>query len=126
MKVSRKNNPTLINEPIDCTLVNGLWVDNVTDNRRYRKKASKTYAEVVSGTPNATESKCNFEMKDTKINEVPHKNKERINLTSIFENLLRDNLSIPQEILSPPKICTDTSLSGNTSNVLCTSKNLNN
>ena len=106
--------------------MNGLCVDNVTDNRRYRKKASQTYAEVVSETPNATESKCNVEMKDTMINEVPHKNKEGINLTSIFENLLRDNSSIPQEILSPPKICTDTSLSGNTSNVLCTSKNLDN
>ena len=47
-------------------------------------------------------------------------------MTSIFENLLRDNPSIPQEILYPPKICTDTSLSGNTSNVLCTSKNLDN
>ena len=54
MKESRKNNPTLINETIDCNLVNGLCVDNVTDNRRYRKKASKTYAEVVSETPNAT------------------------------------------------------------------------
>ena len=29
--------------------MNGLGVDNFTDNRRYRKKASKTYAEVVSG-----------------------------------------------------------------------------
>ena len=65
-------------------------------------------------------------MGDIEINEVPHKNKEGINLTSIFENLLRDNSSIPQEILSPPKICTDISLSGNTSNVLCTSKNLDN
>ena len=65
-------------------------------------------------------------MRDTEINEVPHKNKEGINLTSIFENLLRDNSSIPQETLSPPKICTDTSLSGNTSNVLCTSENLDN
>ena len=104
--------------------MNGLCVDNVTYNRRYRKKASKTYAKVVSGTPNTTD--LNVEMKDTKINEVPHKNKEGIILTSIFENLLRDNSSIPQETLSPPKICTDTSLSGNTSNVLCTSENLDN
>ena len=59
-------------------------------------------------------------MKDTKTNELPHKDKEGINLTSIFENRLRDNSSIPQETLSPPKICTDTSLLGNTSNVLCT------
>ena len=56
-------------------------------------------------------------MRDTEINEVPHKNKEGINLTSIFENFLRDNSSIPQETLSPPKIFTDTSLSGNNSNV---------
>ena len=63
-------------------------------------------------------------MKDTKINEVPHKNKADINLTFIFENLLRDNSSIPQETLSPPKISTHTSLSGNTSKVLCTSENL--
>ena len=124
LKEFQKNDPILINETIDCNLVNGLCVDNVTDNRRYRKKASKTYAEVVSGTPNATDS--NVEMKDTKTNEVPHKDKEGINLTSIFENRLRDNSSIPQETLSPPKICTDTSLSGNTSNVLCTSENLDN
>ena len=65
-------------------------------------------------------------MKDTEINEVPHKNKEAINLISIFENLLRDNSIIPQETLSPPKICTNTSLSENTSNVLCTSENLDN
>ena len=77
--------------------MNGLCVDNVTYNRRFRKKASKTYAKVVSGTPNTTD--LNVEMKDTKINEVPHKNKEGIILTSIFENLLRDNSSIPQETL---------------------------
>ena len=65
-------------------------------------------------------------MKDTEINEVPHKNKEAINLISIFENLLRDNSMIPQETLSPPKICTNTSLSENTSNVLRTSENLDN
>ena len=88
------------------------------------KKASKTYAEVVSGTSNATD--FNGEMKDIKVKEVPHKNKEDISLTSIFENLLRDNSSIPQETLSLPKICTDTSLSGNTSNILCTSENLDN
>ena len=41
----------------------------------------------------------------------PHKDKEGTNLTSIFENLLRDHSSIPQETLSPPEICTDTSLS---------------
>ena len=79
------------------------------------KKASKTYAEEVSGTPNTTD--LNVEMKDTKINEVAHKNKADINLTFIFENLLRDNSSIPQETLSPP---------GNTSKVLCTSENLDN
>ena len=55
MKESQRSNPILINETIDCNLVNSLCVDNVTDNRRYRKKASKTYAEVVSGTPNATD-----------------------------------------------------------------------
>ena len=88
------------------------------------KKASKTYAEVVSGTPNATD--FNVEMKDIKVKEVPHKNKDDISLTSIFENLLRDNSSIPQETLSLPKNCTDTSLSGNTSNILCTSENLDN
>ena len=55
MKESQRSNPILINETIDCNLVNGLCVDNVTDNRRYRKKASKTYAEVVSGIPNATD-----------------------------------------------------------------------
>ena len=43
------------NETIDCNLVNDLCIDNVTENRRYRKKASKTYAVVVSGTPNATD-----------------------------------------------------------------------
>ena len=75
-------------------------------------------------TPNTTD--LNVEMKDTKINEVPHKNKADINLTFIFENLLRDNSSIPQETLSPPKISTHTSLSGNTSKVLCTSENLDN
>ena len=78
----------MINETIDCNLVKGLCVD-VTDIRRCRKKASKTYAEVVSETPNATD--LNIEMKDTKINEVPYKNKDGINLTSIFENLLRDS-----------------------------------
>ena len=124
LKEFQKSDPILINETIDCNLVNGLCVDNVTNNRRYRKKASKTYAEVVSETPNATDS--NVEMKDTKTKEVPHKDKEGINLTSIFDNLLRDNSSIPQETLSPPKICIDTSLSGNTSNVLCTSENIDN
>ena len=34
-------------------------------------------------------------MKDAKINEVVHQNKEGINLTYILENLLRDNSSIP-------------------------------
>ena len=48
-------------------MVNGLCVDNVTDNCRYRKKASKAYAEVVSGAPNATD--FNVEMKDIKVNE---------------------------------------------------------
>ena len=124
LKEPQKNNPILINETIDCNLLNGLYVDNVTDNRRYRKKASKTHAAIVSGTPNATD--LNVEMKDTKVNGVPHKNKEGINLTSIFENLLRDNSSKPQETLSLPKICTDTFLSGNTSSVLCTSENLDN
>ena len=55
LKEFQKNDPILINETIDCNLVNDVCVDNVTDNRRYRKKASKTYAEVVSGTPNATD-----------------------------------------------------------------------
>ena len=111
----------MTNKTIDCNFVNGFCIDNVTDNRRYR---SKTYAEVVPGTPNA--SGLNVEMKDAKINEVVHQNKEGINLTYILENLLRDNSGIPLETLSPPKICTDTSLSGNTSNVLCTLEDLYN
>ena len=47
-------------------------------------------------------------------------------MISLFENLLRDNSSIPQETLSPPKICANTSLSENTSNVSSTSENLDN
>ena len=38
LKESQINNPILKNETIDCNLVNGLCVDNITDNRRYRKK----------------------------------------------------------------------------------------
>ena len=41
LKESQRNNPILINQTIDCNLVNGLCVDNVTDNRRYRKKHQK-------------------------------------------------------------------------------------
>ena len=33
LKESEKNNPILIKETIDCNLVNGLCVDNATDNR---------------------------------------------------------------------------------------------
>ena len=53
----------MINEAKDCNLVNVLCVDNVTDSHRYRKKASKTYAKVLSRTPKATE--FNVEIKDT-------------------------------------------------------------
>ena len=124
MKESQKNNPILTNSTINCNLVNGPFVSNVTDNRRYRKRASKTCTEVVSGTPNTTD--LNVRIKDTKINEVTHKNKEGINLASTFENLLRVNSSIPQEILSSPKICIDTSVSCNTFKVLYISENLDN
>ena len=74
LKESQKNNPILGNETIDRNLVNDLCIDNVTDNRRYRKKASKTCAVVVSRTPNATENEVTLN-EDTKINQVPHKNK---------------------------------------------------
>ena len=43
---------------------------------------------------------------------------------SIFEDLLRDNVSVPQETLSPPNICTDSSLSDNFSNVSGALENL--
>ena len=49
LKEPQKNNPNLINETLNCNLVNGLCVDNVTDSRRCRKKTSRSYAEVVSG-----------------------------------------------------------------------------
>ena len=122
LKESQKNNPNLINETLVCNLENDLFVDNVTDNRRYRKKTSRSYAEVVSGTPDAKKVK----MKNTNKNEVPHNKKEGIiNLESIFEDLLRDNVSIRQETLSPPNICTNSSLSDNNfSNVSGASENL--
>ena len=84
LKEPQKNNPNLINETLNCNLVNGLCVDNVTDSRRCRKKTSRSYAEVVSGTPDAKKVK----MKNTNKNEVPHNKKEGIiNLGSIFEDL---------------------------------------
>ena len=43
-------------------------------------------------------------MKDITINEIPCKNKDGINLISLFENLLRNNSSKPQETLSPQVI----------------------
>ena len=66
----------MINKTIDCNLVNSFCVDNVTDNHRYRKKVSKTYAEVVSGTPNATD--FNDEMKDTMIKKYHIRTKKAL------------------------------------------------
>ena len=39
LEESQKNNPIMINETIVCSLVNGICVDNVTDNPRYTRKS---------------------------------------------------------------------------------------
>ena len=67
---------------------------NITDNRKFRKR--KTYSEEIK--------KKEMEKQDEKV----------LDLETIKENLLRDELLQPC-VLSPPLVCCDTSVSKNSS-----------
>ena len=81
----------------------GKNLQNVTDNRHYRKKQNKLYSDVVKST-------------DLSIEEAPESGNTIIDLKNIQSILLRDeNLKSSKIQSSPPDICTDSSSSGNAS-----------
>ena len=85
----------------------GKNLQNVTDNRQYRKKQNKLYSDVAKSVDSSTE-------------EAPECGKTIIDLKNIQFILLRDeNLKSSKIQSSPPGICTDSSSLGNaSSNVL--------
>ena len=78
-------------------------LQNVADNRQYRKRKTKLYSDVVKSVDSSTE-------------EAPESRKTIIDLENIQSILLRDENLISSKIQSsPPEICTDSSTSGNAS-----------
>ena len=100
----------------------------ITDNRVRRKK--KTFAQiVVEGNENKKfnsveqnvepEKNVSFATEDTVVNPTV-KSKDDINFADLYKNLLEtEQNSFSQAFLSPPKICADSSSSGNATNRSC-------
>ena len=92
---------------------------NITDNRKFRKKRSKTYAEALQSVETS-----NFGMKVLERLKDPNASKEEnhdfkrtvgIDLESIYARLKEDELLGSDKLSSPPRLCTDTSSSQNSS-----------
>ena len=81
----------------------GKNLQNVADNRQYRKRKTKLYSDFVKSVDSST-------------GEAPDSGKTIVDLKNIWSILLRDeNLNSSKIQNSPPDICTDSSRSGNAS-----------
>ena len=90
---------------------------NITDNRKFRKKRSKTYAEALQSVETS-----NFGGEVLETLKEPNTSKEEnddfkrtvgIDLESIYARLKEDELLGSDKLSSPPRLCTDTSSSQN-------------
>ena len=102
---------------IDIFLKNACF-DNITDNQKLRSQKNRTYAEAVSGTKNT----CGKPVKDVQkigkstLGMTDHKvvRNESIYVESIYVRLAKAS-SLAEDLPSPPKVCTDTSIVQNSS-----------
>ena len=87
---------------------------NITDNRKFRKKRSKTYAEALQSVGTS-----NFGGEVLETLKEPNASKEEkhvgIDLESIYARLKEDELLGSDKLSTPPRLCTDTSSSQNSS-----------
>ena len=92
---------------------------NITDNRKFRKKRSKTYAEALQSVETS-----NFGGEVLETLKEPNASKEEnhdykrtvgIDLESIYARLKEDELLGSDKLSFPPRLCTDTSSSQNSS-----------
>ena len=88
---------------------------NITGNRKFRKKRSKTYADALQSVGKSNSGGEVFETR-----KAPNVLKEEnhdfnrtvgINLESIYARLREDELLGSDTLFSPPRLCTDTSSS---------------
>ena len=96
--------------PLDNT-----WI---TDNQMERKK-KRSYAEVVYNLKEVNVNDSGEEKISTSqhwVNILENVNFGNVNFSDIYQDLLRDEESNSSRIVSPPKICVNTSSSCNNSN----------
>ena len=113
---------------IDRFLLSSHPIKKIADNRKFRKKRSKTYAEVVRtvGKPNSGEEVLEQLLMPNILKEENHDFKRivGIDLRSTYARLMEDELLDSDTLYSLPRLCTDTSSSRNLSRYRNVSANL--
>ena len=113
---------------IDQFLLSSHPIKKIADNRKFRKKRSKTYAEVVRtvGKPNSGEEVLEQLLMPNILKEENHDFKRivGIDLRSTYARLMEDELLDSDTLYSLPRLCTDTSSSRNLSRYRDVSANL--
>lgn len=113
---------------IDQFLLSSHPIKKIADNRKFRKKRSKTYAEVVRtvGKPNSGEEVLEQLLMPNILNEENHDFKRivGIDLRSTYARLMEDELLDSDTLYSLPRLCTDTCASRNLSRYRKVSANL--
>ena len=95
--------------------IDNMWI---TDNREERKK-KRSYTKV---THNCEKVKVNDRGEEKtwsnqqQVNILGNDKFGNVNFSDIYQDLLRDEKSNSSRIVSPPKICVNTSYSCNSSN----------
>ena len=113
--VSFYENKALKLEKQEQMSIDNMWI---TDNREERKK-KRSYAEV---TRNREEVKVNDSGEEKswsnqqQVNILGNDKFGNVNFSEIYQDLLKDEKSNSSRIVSPPKICVNTSSSCNNSN----------
>ena len=98
------------------SIENVLCCNNITDSRMLRKGRNKTYADVVLGGLDLPTEEVAFDTQNNdEVNIVKRDlRKKGIDLNAILVNLTEEKMSA-QHPKSPPKLCSDTSTSNNSS-----------
>ena len=113
--VSFSENKTLELEKQEHMSLDNTWI---TDNRTERKK-KRSYVEVVYNlkevkVTDSVEEKISTSQQ--RVDILENVNFGKVNFSDIYQDLLRDEETNSSRIVSPPKICVNTSPSCNNSN----------
>lgn len=113
---------------IDQFLLSSHPIKKIADNQEFRKKRSKTYAEVVRtvGTSNSGDEVLEQLIVPNILKEKNHDFKRivGIDLRSTYARLMKDELLESDTLYSLPRLCTDTCASRNLSRYRKVSANL--